>query len=215
MPVTINGDGTITGYTPPIADGSITSAKLANGAVGTTQLANNSVTSAKTTGFQRRISTSVTLPTNTDGYVHNVTTGVKKIEIILSEVSATSNSQIHIKLGTGGNAFEGSGYGHAMGFHRTGVSNREATVSNSTGAFESYGLDAASYSIFGKWELNNPQGNTWVSNFDVWGSDAANHQFWGTGYKTLSNTLAQIIFFIESGNFDAGYLTIIETMGDD
>ena len=215
MPVTINGDGTITGYTPPIADGSITSAKLANGAVGTTQLADNSVTSAKSTGFQRRISTSVTLPTNTDGYVHNVTTGVKKIEIILSEVSASSNSQIHIKLGTGNNAFEGSGYGHAMGFHRTGVSNREATVANSTGAFESYGLDAASYSIFGKWELNNPQGNTWVSNFDVWGSDAANHQFWGTGYKTLSNTLAQIIFFIESGNFDAGYLTIIETMGDD
>ena len=32
MPVTINGDGTITGYTPPIADGSITSAKLADGA---------------------------------------------------------------------------------------------------------------------------------------------------------------------------------------
>ena len=33
MPVTINGDGTITGYTPPIADGSITCAKLADGAV--------------------------------------------------------------------------------------------------------------------------------------------------------------------------------------
>ena len=33
MPITINGDGTITGYTPPIADGSITSAKLADGAV--------------------------------------------------------------------------------------------------------------------------------------------------------------------------------------
>ena len=33
MPVTINGDGTITGYTPPIADGSITAAKLASGAI--------------------------------------------------------------------------------------------------------------------------------------------------------------------------------------
>ena len=102
-----------------------------------------------------------------------------------------------------------------MGYHRTGVSSREATVANSTGAFASYGLDAASYSIFGKWELNNPQGNTWVSDFTVWGSDATNHQFWGTGYKTLSGTLAQFIFYIGSGNFDAGYLTIIETMGDD
>ena len=34
MPITINGDGTITGYTPPIADGSITSAKLASGVGG-------------------------------------------------------------------------------------------------------------------------------------------------------------------------------------
>ena len=33
MPVTIHGDGTITGYTPQIADGSITSAKLASGAI--------------------------------------------------------------------------------------------------------------------------------------------------------------------------------------
>ena len=49
MPITINGDGTITGYTPPIADGSITSAKLANGAVGTNQLANGAATQAKRT----------------------------------------------------------------------------------------------------------------------------------------------------------------------
>ena len=33
MPITINGDGTITGYTPAIADGSITSAKLAANSV--------------------------------------------------------------------------------------------------------------------------------------------------------------------------------------
>tara|TARA_B100001121_G_C18475233_1_gene519838 strand:- start:142 stop:759 length:618 start_codon:yes stop_codon:yes gene_type:complete len=38
MPVTINGDGTITGYTPPIADGSITTAKLANGAASGSKL---------------------------------------------------------------------------------------------------------------------------------------------------------------------------------
>ena len=225
MPVTINGDGSITGLSvgglpngtvdaDTLASNAVTTVKIANDAVATAKIANNAVTSAKSTGLQRRIATSVTLPTNTDGYVHNVTTGVKKIEIILSEVSASSNSQIHIKLGTGGNSFEGSGYGHAMGYHRSSSTGREGTVSNSTGAFESYGLDAASYSIFGKWELNNPQGNTWVSDFTVWGSDASNHQFWGTGYKTLSNTLAQIIFFIESGNFDAGYLTIIETMGD-
>ena len=34
MSITINGNGTITGYTPPIADGSITAAKLASGVGG-------------------------------------------------------------------------------------------------------------------------------------------------------------------------------------
>ena len=38
MPITINGDGTITGYTPAIADGSITSAKLADGAASGSKL---------------------------------------------------------------------------------------------------------------------------------------------------------------------------------
>ena len=39
MPITINGNGTITGYTPPIADGSITTAKLANNSVDASKLA--------------------------------------------------------------------------------------------------------------------------------------------------------------------------------
>ena len=44
MPVTINGDGSIIGYTPPIADGSITAAKLAPGAA---VPADGSITAAK------------------------------------------------------------------------------------------------------------------------------------------------------------------------
>ena len=83
MAITINGNGTITGITagglPAVAvtpaDGSITTAKLAN----------NAVTHAKSTGLQRRISTGpITLPTNTDRYDHTVTAGVKKIELLLN-----------------------------------------------------------------------------------------------------------------------------------
>jgi hypothetical protein len=43
MPVTINGDGSITGYTPTIADGSITAAKLASGAITSSALPSGSV----------------------------------------------------------------------------------------------------------------------------------------------------------------------------
>ena len=46
MPITINGNGTITGYTPPIADGSITESKLAANAVTSDKLHNDAVPSA-------------------------------------------------------------------------------------------------------------------------------------------------------------------------
>ena len=159
--------------------------------------------------LQRRISTAITLPTDAGNIIHNVTTGVKKIEIVLSDVSSSSNTQLHVQVGTGGGSFDNTGYGHAMGYHRSS----SPGVSNSTGAFASYGLDSASYQVFGVWKLNNPHGNTWVSDFAVWGSQATNHQFWGTGYKTLSGTLTQFKFYVSSGNFDSGYLTIIETFG--
>ena len=158
--------------------------------------------------LQRRISTAITLPTNAGEITHNLTAGVKKIEIILSDVSSSSNTNLHVQIGDAG-GIETSGYGHAMGYHRSS----SPGVSNSTGAFASYGLDSASYQVFGVWKLNNPHGNTWVSDFAVWGSQATNHQFWGTGYKTLSGTLTQFKFYVSSGNFDSGHLTIIETFG--
>ena len=212
MPVTINGDGTITGYTPPIADGSITSAKLANGAVGTTHLAANSVTHAKTTGLQRRISTTVTLPA-ANSITHNITTGAKKIEILVSDVSSANNSNLHLLLGDSG-GIETSGYGHAMGFHRTGTSSREATVSTSTAAFSTYGLDSSSYQIWGTWKLCNPNGNFWYAEHNMWGSLADDHTFYGNGYKELSGTMTQFKLKTNSGNFDSGVVTIVETMGD-
>ena len=46
MPITINGNGTITGYTPPIADGSITESKLAANAVTSDKLHNDAVSAS-------------------------------------------------------------------------------------------------------------------------------------------------------------------------
>ena len=166
-----------------------------------------------TTGLQQRISTTVTLPA-ANSITHNITTGTKKIEILVSNVSSANNSNLHILLGDSG-GLETSGYGHAMGFHRTGVSNREGTVSTSTAAFSTYGLDSSSYQIWGTWKLWNPTGNTWIAEHIFWGSAADNHTFYGNGYKTLSGTMTQFNLACTSGNFDSGFLTIVETMGDD
>ena len=214
MPVTINGNGHISGLVVGgLPNGTVDADTLATNSVTTVKLADNSVTHAKSTGLQRRISTG---PTTMSGSLMtlNVTAGVKKIELFFTNVSSDGSSDMKIRLGDSG-GIESSGYGYAAGYHRTGVSSREATVSNSTAAFSTYGLDAASYQIFGTWKLYNPQGNTWVTEHVLWGSAANNHQFWGNGYKTLSGTMTQFNLACTSGNFDSGFLTIVETMGDD
>ena len=201
MAIQINGDGTITG---------INVGGLPDGIVDTDMLANNAVTTAKSTGLQRRISTALTLPTNAGQIIHNVTSGVKKIEVLLSNVSGTGDNNLHIQLGDGGN-YANSGYGHAMGYHRSS----SPAVSNSTGAFATLGLNSSSYHIWGKWILYNSFANTWVSSFSLFGNIANNHEFWGIGNFTLSNPITNFKFYLGSGNFDQGYLTIIETMADD
>ena len=221
MPITINGSGSITGLAVGgLPDGCVDADTLAAGAavpadgsITTAKLANNAVTHAKSTGLQRRISTTVTLPA-AKSITHTITSGTKQIDILVSNVSSASNSNLHVLLGDSG-GLETSGYGHAMGYHRTGVSSREATVTNSTAAFSTYGLDSTGYQIFGTWKLYNSQGNTWVSEHVLWGSEASNHQFWGNGYKTLSGTMTQFNFACTSGNFDTGYVTIVESLGDD
>ena len=87
MAITINGNGTITG----IIAGGLPSVAVtpADGSITTAKLANNAVTTAKTTGLQRRVSTTITLPTDAGEITHNITTGVKKIEIVLAGVIDT------------------------------------------------------------------------------------------------------------------------------
>ena len=162
---------------------------------------------------QRRISTTVTLPA-ANSITHNITTGAKKIEILLSDVSSNSNSNLHILLGDSG-GLETSGYGHAMGYHRTGTSSREATVAAYTAGFTTNGFGSASYQIWGNWKIWNTTGNTWIAEHIMWGSLADNHTFYGNGYKELSGTLTQFTIARISGAFDTGSVTMVETMGDD
>ena len=206
MPIVINGSaGTITG---------ISTGGLPDGCVDTDTLANNAVTAAKSTGLQRRISTGPISLNPNSSLTHTVTAGVKKIEVLFQNSSSSSNSNMKLVLGDSG-GLESSGYGYASGFHRTGVSSREGTVTNFTDSFQTYGLDATSYQVWGTWKLWNPQGYSWVAEHIFWGSAATDHTFYGNGYKTLSGDLTSIYIATLSGNFDTGNFTVIETFGDD
>ena len=214
MPVTINGNGHISGLAVGgLPNGTVDADTLATNSVTTVKLADNSVTHAKSTGLQRRISTG---PTTMSGSLVtlNVTAGVKKIELFFTNVSSNGSSDMEIQLGDSG-GIESSGYGYAAGYHRTGVSSREATVAAYTAGFTTNGFGSASYQIWGNWKMWNTTGNTWIAEHIMWGSLADNHTFYGNGYKELSGTLTQFTIAPISGAFDTGSVTMVETMGDD
>ena len=203
MAIQINGNGTITG---------ISVGGLPNGIVDTDMIAANAVTSAKTSGFQRRtISSPVTLSGAGD-HTFNLTSGVRQFEIIPENASASNSNMLLYLRDAGGT--ESSGYGYASGYHRGSSSGREGTVTNFTSSFETYGLDAHSYKIWGTWKLWNPTGNTWVAEHTLWGSQATDHTFYGNGYKILSDTITSFNIAAKNGNFDDGTMTVIQTMGD-
>ena len=205
MPITINGSaGTITG---------ISVGGLPNGIVETDMLAANAVTSAKTSGFQRRTISSPVSLSGAGDHTFNLTSGVREFEIILENASSNNNSNMLLYLRDAGGT-ESSGYGYASGYHRGSSTGREGTVTNFTSSFETYGLDATSYQIWGKWKLWNPTGNTWVAEHTFWGSQANNHTFYGNGYKILSDTITSFNIACKIGQFDSGTMTVIQTMGD-
>ena len=203
MAIQINGNGTITG---------ISVGGLPDGIVDTDMIAANAITSAKTTGFQRRSISSPLSLAGAGDHTVNLTSGVRQFELIFENASATNSNMLLYLRDAGGT--ESSGYNYASGYHRGSSTGREGTVTNFTSSFETYGLDANSYKIWGTWKLWNPTGNTWIAEHTFWGSQANNHTFYGNGYKILSDTITSINIAAKNGNFDDGTMTVIQTMGD-
>ena len=159
--------------------------------------------------LQRRIVSSPISLSGSGDHTHILTTGVKKIELIFQDASSNNNSNMLLYLGDAGGV-ESSGYGYASGFHRA---NGTGGGTNWTTSFETYGLDSTSYQIYGTYKLYNPTGNIWVCQHSFWGSAATDHEFWGVGYKTLSDTITKLNIACKNGQFDSGTMTVIETFG--
>ena len=156
--------------------------------------------------LQRRIMTGPTAFSGSS-FTHTVTTGVEQIEIWIQDASA-GDSDMRIQLTD--TSLHTSGYGYSAGFSR---SNGTGGGTNWTTSFETYGLDSTSYQVYGTYKLYNPTGNIWVCQHSFWGSAASDHEFWGVGYKTLSDTITKLNLASKSGQFDSGTVTVIETFG--
>ena len=84
MSVTINGNGTITGYTPPVADGSITAAKLASGAISASTLPAGTVIQTVTQKVDQSSMTDITSSTTTfTGLYAEITPHLSNSKIIV------------------------------------------------------------------------------------------------------------------------------------
>ena len=210
MPVTINGDGTITGYSPTIADGSVTSAKLANGAVGTNQLASGAVTLAKTTNVSGIIPiASVTITSNTSSInLDHFTTDYRQYMVIVDKVSCTvDNRDFQLFLrDSGGNMT--SGYKSTM----TG----DGSDMTTSGSFARLNYNSVGYNVNGGITQQDFHAVIYFSGFETnrrvrfhghssyQSSDNSVRGQYFAGCCERNETVVGVNFHWQSGDFVAG-----------
>lgn len=132
---------------------------------------------------------------------------VKRITVILSEVSMTNTSvSVSIQIGP------------AAGFETTGYTSSsvsaEATTLANTGSTTSHILmpstatTNAAWAISGHAVFTNITGNTWVGSSSIFGTASATSWCNATSSKTLAGVLTQIRVQVSGGTFDAGNFNI-------
>jgi len=160
-------------------------------------------------GGQYRPITSATAQTpsaTTTALFGSIPSWVKRITLILSEISisATGNT-IYAQIGTSA-GFDASGYtGSAVSAAATTLANTGVTQFHLV--MPSTAFTTATWAISGHVVFTNITGNTWVGSSNIFGTASATSWCIATSSKTLSGALTQIK--LESGaNFDAGSVNI-------
>ena len=166
MPITINGNGTITGYTPPIADGSITSAKLASGAITSTSLPSGTaiqiVNHTTTNRFNQQVNgaTDITATSGAEYTSFNFTPKLASSKLLLTSSTfifgeRTNSSDGHVAFATyGGDTIIGSVCNYAGYDHWTGA--LDTTFVSFNHLFDSWGTSQKAISIRVQFNGSNP-----------------------------------------------------------
>jgi hypothetical protein len=183
MSVTISGSGTITGISAGgYPDASVTPADLSQPFTAGTAVASTSGTSIDFTG---------------------IPSWVKRITVMLSEVSLDGSSDFLIQLGAG--SVTSSGYTSTSNAANSGG----ATTGLSSTAGFAFIMGTASNIASGQIILTNVSGDSWISSHVA--KETTSRVVIGGGSVTLSSTLDRVRITTVNGTdtFDAGTINIL------
>jgi hypothetical protein len=184
--------------TAKILDSNVTTAKIADSNVTTAKIADANVTPTKlsepfTSG------TAVTASGSSIDFT-SIPSWVKKITIIINEISTTVNSPVLIRIGTS-SGIETTGYSTTI----SNIASTAGTASYTIGFYASTTL-VSSRNLTGIASICLVGSNTWISSYV--GNDGSNSII-SSGSKILSSTLDRISLVATAGSFDAGSVNII------
>ena len=189
--VTASGTASLSGLTYPTSDGTASQFLQTNGS-GTLSWATPTDT---TTNLTR--GTAQSLSGSSEITFSSIPSGVRRITLLIEELSDTSGFRSRIRVGTGGTV-ETTGY--------LGVSNYNTVRLAVTTEWAIYFQSSGSH-FTGRISIENIDGNTWVQTHVGGSRDWTSHNT-GAGRITLSGTLDTLSLSLDTGTFDNGTVNI-------
>ena len=166
----------------------------------------NTQTLVATTGTLAPIvsGTAITLTNQTAPEFTGIPPWVKRITLMFNRVSPNNTGTLVVQLGDAG-GYETTGYGSSM----TYIVNATANTTNVDTGFlaGTFGSAAASYN--GIMTIATLGGNVWGMSVNL-NDSGSTRTFFGSGAKTLSDTLTSVRLYIDgTQQFDAGTINIL------
>jgi len=167
----------------------------------------NTQTLVATTGTLAPVvsGTTITLTNQTAPDFTSIPSWVKRITLMFNGVSPNSTGTLLVQLGDAG-GYETSGYGSSMSYllNATVASTTNVSTGFLAGTFGSAG---AAYN--GIMTIATLGSNVWVMSVNL-NDSASTRTFFGSGAKTLSDTLTSVRLYIDgTQQFDAGTINIL------
>lgn len=148
--------------------------------------------------------TTITLTNQTAPEFTGIPSTAKRITLMFNGVSPNNTGTLLVQLGDAG-GYETTGYGSSM----TYIVNATAATTNVSTGFLAGTFGSAGAAYNGIMTIATLGGNVWVMSVNL-NDSGSTRTFFGSGAKTLSDTLTSVRLYIDgTQQFDAGTINIL------